>query len=245
MQKILFALLLLAGCAAQDGAAPLGEKEGGLIRLANSTRAAGDTKAAEGLYRQVILQESNNTEAHVKLAELLVDQGKASDAIPILEAAQKLQPENTDVAREWGTALLAQEKPEEALAKFDLALAKSSDPRSYNGKGIALDMLGRHDEARRTYETGLKFDSRNSALKNNLALSRLFAGQPQEAIALLKPLLSTPDDNATMRHNLAIAYGLKGERSEAKKLSLPAYTKKEAAEQLNTLDYSARIKNKK
>jgi Flp pilus assembly protein TadD len=63
---------------------------------------------------------------------------------------------------------------------------KKDDAASYSGLGVALDMMGQHEEAQKNYRTGIKNSKTPFALRNNLALSLAFTSQFDEAITILK-----------------------------------------------------------
>jgi Flp pilus assembly protein TadD len=91
--------------------------------------------------------------------------------------------------------LLEVGQPQQALALFDEHLRWSrADAKSLNGRGIALDMLGRHAEARAAYRTAQAADPQNAVITGNLALSLMLTGCTEGAEAVLA---STPRSVAT------------------------------------------------
>ena len=59
----------------------------------------------------------------------------------------------------------------------------------------------------------------NIDLLNNLAYSYISAKKYDEAIKILSPLVDSPNATTRQRQNLALAYGLKGDESNARKIA--------------------------
>ncbi len=118
-----------------------------------------------------------------------------------------------------GYELIAQQQPSAAVAMFDQAIGgDEKNIRAYQGKGIALNELGKHDEAEATYAQALKIEPNAVGVTNNLAMSKILRGKYQEAIDLLSPLASAPSPNDTVVENLALANCLMGKNDAARKL---------------------------
>lgn len=241
---LLSLLMMFSACAPLDVFTPpkLGEtaapkltsKEESLLRLADSTRAAGDIPAAEKLYAQAVAQSKGAVKAHLALAEIYRLQKRYQPSLDILQAAAQLQPQNTEVLKELGHTQQAMNRLEEAVKTYDKAIAiNAKDGRLYNGKGVALDALGQHKEAQAAYRKGIKAAPEdNTYIENNLALSLILSTHYDEAILILQRLMNTEAANPTVRQNLALAYGLSGDEETAMKLGLQDLPPKEAKENI-------------
>ena len=100
------------------------------------------------------------------------------------------------------------------LAERQLEAAVQADPRDYrtlNAYGVMLDMMGRHAEAQARYRQGIEIAPDFVALRSNYGLSLAIAGQPQEAIAQLAPLMGSRGADGRVRQNLAFAYAMNGD----------------------------------
>src|SRR5512140_1636014 len=81
---------------------------------------------------------------------------------------------------------LARHQAEPALAIFTSVL--TTDPENIpalNGLGVALDMLGRHDEAQDAYRQVLAIAPADMIAGNNLGLSLTLAGRYADAMTVL------------------------------------------------------------
>ena len=108
------------------------------------------------------------------------------------------------------------QQPEAALERFTEASAlDAADSRAKVGRGVALDLLGRHGEAIAEYRTVLAGQPGNRAAANNLALSLALNGQTSEAIRRLERLAQSAEAPPRVRQNLALVLGLAGERERA------------------------------
>lgn len=108
------------------------------------------------------------------------------------------------------------ERLSEALAAYDeLLTSNPQDIRALDGRGVVLDLMGRHTEAQEAYRAGLSVHPDALATRNNLGLSLVLSGDVSAAIALLRAVASHPDATARHRQNLALAYGLAGHEEAA------------------------------
>jgi Flp pilus assembly protein TadD len=232
------ALLLLTACGETSGDAAQAKnlptsQESNLVRLGNSTRAAGDLNAAEKLYRDAIRQSKGSTpEPYLALANLYQSQGQTIKALNTLKEGITLQEES--LALPLANMLISNGSHLEALKYARLATKHTQDnPRAFNTLGVALDNTGNYEQAQKSYETALRLSPSDSGyIQNNLALSYIMSDDFSDAIGILKPIAESTDSTATIRQNLALAYSLKGEESAAKAWMLKDLPEDKASENL-------------
>src|SRR5262249_11090522 len=90
-----------------------------------------------------------------------------------------------------------------------------SDYRALNVLGVALDMQGRHAEAQANYRRAIQLAPDYLPTRSNFGLSLAITGPPQEAVAQLAPLATSPSADARVRQNLAFAYAMAGDFENA------------------------------
>lgn len=228
------ALLALAACASNSVQSPAGprlesslakaqseeSRYGTLLRLASSSRAAGDPAAAVNIYQQAIASEQGRPEAYVLLGDTLIELKAYDDAAKTYEQALKRDADDLSAHRGYGRALLALNRPEAALAHYQAVLeTDEGDIQAYNGLGVAYDLAGQHAAAQDAYRRGLEIAPDSMLLRNNLGLSLALDGQHDESIALLRAVVDEPGAKARNRQNLALAYGLAGNLAAAERIS--------------------------
>lgn len=228
---------LLAGCGDKDG--DLSEKDRGLMAMAHSLRDGGHLKEAANVYSQMAASSSGSVDAHLELASIYRKMNQVPDAITTLEKARILQPRNVRVINALGNAHIAAKQPESAIHIFDEGIRiDESNAASYNGKGIALDNLERHDQAQAQYRKALALKPTNAAdITNNLAMSLILSSHFDEAVDLLEPLMDQPTTSKTMRQNLALAYGLKGNSQKALDMNLKDLKPEQAKENMRFYEH--------
>jgi Flp pilus assembly protein TadD len=162
------------------------------LRLADAAYAKGDFNMAAQLYfRAAELQPENGT-VMVKLGFALFKTGGAQDAEKIFRATLAAEPKNADAMRGLAHSLVMQGKAGQALPLYRQAIAAQPDARIYAGLGAALDMVGKHHEARAAYAAGLKLAPDDFSLKNNLALSYAMSGDTAKARGILSDMSDDP-----------------------------------------------------
>jgi Flp pilus assembly protein TadD len=176
------------------------------LRLADAAYQRGEYAAAAPLYAKASELHPGKWDIRAKLGFALFKAGEHAEAEKVFRAILESQPQHADARRGIAHAFLAQGEAQEAITVYRQAIEAggSGDHRLYAGLGAALDMSGRHAEARKAYETGLKLSPNDPALRNNLAMSYVMSRQYGRAKPLLEGLLSRPETAPKARETLAM-----------------------------------------
>ena len=236
---ILLAPLLLLSACGENEAAHANKKASQAsnveisLRLARASEAAGDFPAAEKLFREAMEKDSGE-EARIELVEFYKRHQGQRQALKLLSDSLKNDPENTDILRMIANIKIDAGESEQALKMLDDAI--KYDPEYgllYNSRGVAMDMLARHKAARDDYEKAISLDNENATIfKSNLAMSYIMTEYYSKAIHLLEPLADSSESTPSVRQNLALAYGLKGDKVNAKKYGLKDLNEKQVNENI-------------
>ncbi|MDX2276490.1 MAG: tetratricopeptide repeat protein [Hyphomonadaceae bacterium] len=238
MSRLPFALLAVSALAA---CATTGEGAGGQATQQNAVNAPAprgvDRAARERIGREDMLTQMafwaseyntfpNDLEAAQRFAESLRLGGRNDRAVQTAGEALRRFPDDKPLLLTFGLAQLGQNNAQAALRP--LALVAASDPQNWRARsalGVALDQLGRYDEARQAYQEALALRPNDPAVLTNLGMSHLISGDPAEAEQVLRQAVSLPGAPPQARLNLAVAVALQGRFDEAERLEradLPA-----------------------
>jgi Flp pilus assembly protein TadD len=177
-----------------------------IVRVAQATAARGDWPMAASLYRRAHSVDGRNFDAALGLADALNRLGAHDQAFEAYQAALALQPRNIEAMRAMGNTLVMLDRASMAIRHYERALEVKEDARTYNGIGVAYDMLDDHKAAQAFYRVGLDMTPANLSLRNNLGLSLMLSGEHDAAVKELRQVVSSP--GATVRHRLNLALGL-------------------------------------
>jgi len=226
--------VLLSACAPNSVRTPVGagvdaplakaERETGrygtLLRLASSTRSAGDPAAAVNMYQQAIALDRGRPEAYALLGDTLIELGAHDQAVEVFEQSLKRDGDGLAAKLGYARALVALKRPEAAIPHYESVLQSANDNlQAHNGLGVAYDLAGQHQAAQKVYRDGLAIAPDSMLLRNNLGLSLALDGAHQDAIELLEIVADEPGARAQNRQNLALAYGLAGDLASAERIS--------------------------
>ncbi|TSC78899.1 MAG: hypothetical protein G01um101425_907 [Candidatus Peregrinibacteria bacterium Gr01-1014_25] len=193
------------------------------IALGKIDAHEGDIPHAAERYRNAIAAEPQNPEPHFVLAEMLLNQGKRTEAIAELREVLRINPSHTPAMNNIAALLIQEGKFEEAAAMFKELLAVNpyySD--AHFNYAVALLALGRSDEAAQEFaQTLVAQPALLPALqrliplllvqgKNDDAIGHLRTALEQEtnrdlaALALdtIKKIVDRPGDDASARELL-------------------------------------------
>lgn len=187
--------------------------------LAGKARSAGDSLTASSLYRQILASQPDDLDAQLGLAHALLDAGDIDGAKPIAARVFEHAPRNDRVLALMARVDIANGDLSTAAGR--LALADSLAPGSRDvalARGVFEDMRGDHLAAQRAYRQALAATPDDVAMQTDLALSLTASGDLNGAAQILEPLAKPADAPASVRHNLALVYGLLDRESEARAL---------------------------
>jgi Flp pilus assembly protein TadD len=210
--------------AGLDGPLSAAESEKGrygtLLRLASSTRSAGDPAAAVNMYQQAIALESGRPEAYALLGDVLIELEAYDQAAEIFEQSLARDGDGLAARLGYARALVALKRPEAAILHYEAVLKQApGNLQAHNGLGVAYDLAGQHQAAQKVYRDALAIAPDSMLLRNNLGLSLALSGDHQDAIDLLRIVADEPGARAQHRQNLALAYGLAGDLASAERIS--------------------------
>ncbi len=130
--------------------------------------------------------------------------------------ALMLAPDDAEAKRGLATALLAQNRPAEALPLLHALDTGTPSLRILRAEGTALELLGRDAEAQAVYRRGLQQAPIDAGLHGNLALSLALSGATAEAYAEMRAAVSSPMPDPRQEANAVLVLALLGRTDEAR-----------------------------
>jgi Flp pilus assembly protein TadD len=211
--------LLTNGCAASQFDTTDGEVTSsteGMVYIGDQLHSRGDDDGAVDFYTRALQRVPNDLLAHKHLGEIFEAHGYNAEASEHYRTLVKLAPDVAGYHRLYGRVLIKLNRPADAKAEYLAALKKnSSDMKSLNGLGVALDLLGDHTGAQDNYRKVIDQNSDDLVATNNLGHSYVLSGNNADAIKLLEPIADRSDSPAALRENLAEAYAMSNRDDDA------------------------------
>lgn len=101
--------------------------------------------------------------------------------------------------------------PASAIVQYDeLEASRPSNVRWSVDKAVALDLLGRHDEAQALYHGALQTTPNDPVVITDLALSLALSGKSDQARALVAPLRDAGNLPPRVRNNIDVVLAASG-----------------------------------
>ncbi len=145
----------------------------------------------------------DNPDVIFLMAQISMSQDYYEDAIPLLEEGLKIAPRRADFLAALGESYFMAGKVDRAIEEFKKLQSIDNSARSYSFLGLSYRDLGRFDEAKQYFESGLKLDPHNSSCLFNLGFIAQREGDSQRAETLLKASLKSNPDFADALLELA------------------------------------------
>jgi tetratricopeptide (TPR) repeat protein len=171
---------------------------------------------AERLYRTTIEQNPACWLARNNLGVMLLDGGKAQEAVIHFEQALRVNPNSYEVDNNLGKALYKLGRVPEAKAHFEKAL--KLNPRYYPAHNKLGDVLlneGRIQDAIEHFEWALRINPSYAYARNNLGNALFITGNFRLAIEHYQQALRLKPDYADAHNNLGVALMQAGKMEEA------------------------------
>jgi len=162
-------------------------------------RLAADPAEAERLVRQVLAQAPADPRARLIFASARRRQGRAADALAILQPLAAAWPNAANTQFELGACLAALGRDDEAIEPLSRAVALNRDlSLAWKGLGEALFRLGEDEDAERAFAEYARTQMTDPALKP--VAEALFARRYDQAEAQLRVHLGRhPNDSDALR----------------------------------------------
>jgi tetratricopeptide (TPR) repeat protein len=177
-----------------------------MFARASELMRAGQLAEAEKLGARLRKLAPNSYQPAHLLGVIKLQRGDAAAALPLIEAALKLEPGAPDVLAVRGNALAMLGRLDEALAQYDALLAAHpARPELHFNRGLALASLRRHAEAITAYERALAQRPGYRAAHLNRAAALQALNRHAEAIAGFEAMLAIAPADADATHNAALS----------------------------------------
>ena len=191
-----------------------------LWERARAARAAGQTKEAESLYRQLLKRSPQHPEALFELSVLLFEAGRFQESSGTLEHLLAIRPEDPVLLpvllTNLGEAYRRQGDLGRAAAAFERILVLDpAFPEAYQNLGLTLVNAGRPSEALPHLERAVALRPESAPFHVSLAWALLQLGRVDESIAHCQRAVELDSNHAMAHHHLANALVELGDRGGA------------------------------
>jgi Flp pilus assembly protein TadD len=175
-----------------------------------------DPRRAVDAYGDRYRANPKDLEAALAYGQALRATGQRSQAVAVFEQATIVHPGNKALMAGYGRALADNGNFQQAFDVLSRAHSPDNpDWRILSVQGTALDQLGRHDEARRYYDSALKIVPEEPSVLSNLGLSYVLSKELPKAEEILRRAYASGKADARVRQNLGLVVGLQGRFAEA------------------------------
>jgi Flp pilus assembly protein TadD len=217
--------------AGLGGCQTMSDITGSITSKADSNaNANADPRRSVDIYGDRYRADPKNADAALAYGQALRSTGQRAQAVAVLEQATIGHAGNKALLAAYGRALADNGNFQQAFDVLTRAHSPDNpDWRILSVQGTALDQLGRHDEARRYYESALKIVPDEPSVLSNLGLSYVLSKDLPKAEETLRRAYSSTRADARVRQNLGLVVGLQGRFAEAESIVKADLPPEEAA----------------
>jgi Flp pilus assembly protein TadD len=211
------AALALALASGLGGCQTMSDITGSITPSSRSEQPAdADPRSAEQAYGDRYRANPKDADAALAYGQALRANGQRAQAAAVLEQASINNSGNKVLLAAYGRALADNGNFQQAFDVLTRAHSPANpDWRILSVQGTCLDQMGRHDEARRYYESALKIVPNEPSVLSNLGLSYMLSKDLQKAEQVLRQAYANPKADSRVRQNLGLVVGLQGRFAEA------------------------------
>ena len=178
-----------------------------------------DPRRSVDVYGERYRANPKDADAALAYGQALRATGQRAQAVAVLEQATIAHPGNKALLAGFGRALADNGNFQQAFDVLSRAHSPDNpDWRILSVQGTALDQLGRHDEARRYYDSALKIVPEEPSVLSNLGLSYVLSRELPKAEEILRRAYASGKADARVRQNLGLVVGLQGRFAEAESI---------------------------
>ncbi|MAC60097.1 MAG: sulfotransferase [Novosphingobium sp.] len=165
----------------------------------------GDLPAAGAAAQALIQSRPQDAEGYFVLAMVAAEAGQMGQALPMLDKALALDPDNTEYLAQQARLLILLRRDGQAAEVARRVLEKGSDdPRTLDTVGCVLARLGDHETSVAPFEQAVAREPANLDYRYNLAAACGFTGRVDAAREHYEAILAADPGNARSHYGLAI-----------------------------------------
>jgi len=182
----------------------------GYYMLGLSSWKAGDRDQAVSAFRQAIEKDSTHVKSRLNLSRVLLDQGKAQEALPEVEATLRFDSTSNQGYRLLGRVKDELGDPTGAAEAFKRAIVL--DPRdAWSMNNLGRVAIGQQNfvEALGPIARAIEIDSSVAAFQNNLGIALERTGHISQAVSAYRAALASDSSYQKASVNLARVEKLK------------------------------------
>lgn len=174
----------------------------------------GDADGAVANFEESLRLDYTNWEAHMKLAQVLIEQGKTGRANTEFELAIRNAGDNPITYYNYGLSLYEYGRRDEAIAQWEMALKLERKPLYAQALGMGYSD---HNDAKALeyFELAAELGADDPNFHNNFGLLLTRMGRFHGAETHLRAAVEGEPGNAAYRTNLALAYMRVGKYADA------------------------------
>jgi Flp pilus assembly protein TadD len=210
--KILIAALWLSACASTTSS--LSPDQPG-VDVARAALRGGSPQIALQILSGTLAKDPGNEAALVLQGDAFTILGQYDQAQASYSSALNRHPGSVGAETGLGRILLTHDPAGAEKMFLDVLTHDPRNTAALNDLGVARDLRGDHTGAQEAYRHALGIDPQLSAAQVNLALSMAMTGNATDAVRLLRPMAESPGASPKLRHDLAAALTMAGQRDEA------------------------------
>jgi tetratricopeptide (TPR) repeat protein len=155
-------------------------------------------------------------ETYLNLGSLLVQDGRAAEAIAILQKAIAVDPAYAAPHYQLALAFRGAGKHDEAIAELQAAIRlRPNNAEAHGTLGMELRSAGRTDEALAHFQEAARLSPTSVESRTNLGLALMEAGRTGEAVGEHRQAVALAPNSSHPHNNLAMALHQSGDTRQA------------------------------
>lgn len=163
---------------------------------------AGNLAGAEALYRDILASDPQNADALRLLGTAHFQRGDHAGGIRLVGLSLEINPHQPVALSNYGAALQALKRYDEALASFSKAIALNPGyGDAYINRGVTLHTLKRYDEALASYDKAVALQPNHPEAHYNRGLVLHLLKRHEEALASYDKAIALKPDHADAFNN--------------------------------------------
>lgn len=173
-----------------------------MFRQALALERNGARVEAERIYERMMLRYTDHVGAHLRLAGLQLQAGRAERAADLIAKALTLAPADPQAHASLGYALSALKRFDESEASYGCAVALNpSFAEAHYSRGVMRDALQRYEDAAASYDAAIRIKPDYAAAHANRGAALCDLQRFEEALESLQTAIALAPNNAFAHYN--------------------------------------------